>query len=90
MTNRERIIGKIEELEKALQELKIELIEEGKSYNKREINVRDEVTILNPRKGQKNQGTVCKYSKVTGFVTIQTDKGKVVRTRGNVALKQNE
>ena len=94
MTKRAQIIGKINELEKALQELRIEILEEDtnehKKKNKEELRVGDEVTILNPKRGQRSHGTICKYNKVTGYVTVQTESGKIVRSRSNIQAKENE
>lgn len=84
------IIQKIEELEKQLKDLKLELRKEtdpSKATKDTAIKVGDEVSILNPRSGQDREGVVTKVNSLTKYVSVRTTKGIVVRTRKNVTRK---
>ena len=88
MDRNARIIQKIEDLEKQLRDLKLKLKKEtepSKSTKDRTIKIGDEVRILNPRAGQDRKGVVTKINSLTKYVSVQTTKGTVVRTRKNVA-----
>ena len=91
MKRTEGIITKIEELEIQLQQRRIELEVLNKDTNHQEVekdlNLGDEVVILNPKSGQERFGTVIKYNHNTGYVTIKTKKGKVIRKKDNVIRK---
>ena len=92
MDRNTRIIQKIEALEKQLKDLKIELKKETDppkaTYTKdTDIKAGDEVSILNPRPGQDKEGVVTKINSLTKYVSVRTTKGTLVRTRKNVARK---
>ena len=91
MKRTESIITKIEELEVQLQQLRIELEVLNKDTNhqevKEDLKLGNEVVILNPKLGQERFGTVNKYNHNTGYVTIKTRKGKVIRKKDNVLRK---
>jgi hypothetical protein len=90
MDRNARIVKKIEDLEEQLRDLKLELQRESeppKSTKERTIEIGDEVRILNPRAGQDKKGVVIKINSLTKYVSIRTTKGTVVRTKKNVAHK---
>jgi hypothetical protein len=75
------IIKKIEDLEKQLNDLKLELRKETdppKATKDTAIKVGDEVRILNPLSGQDREGVVTKINSLTKYSLIQTTKGTVV------------
>ena len=78
-----KVLKKIEELEKQLAELKIELT---KSVEKEvdKLTVGDPVNILNPGRGQENYGTITKVNYKTGRATVSTTKEKVSRAFKNL------
>ena len=91
MRNNSEIIRKIEELEKQLNELKLEL-SEGES-EPRPIEVGDKVRILNPRAGQGSKGTVTKVNWPANRVVVEAKntsgiKQKVVRAIQNVQREE--
>ena len=94
MDRNARLIKRIEEIEEQLRGLKLELeieVEPAKKPTKdRAIKVGDEVKILNPRSGQDKEGVVTRINSLTKYVSIQTTKGIVVRTRKNVTHKDGE
>ena len=91
MQNNSEIIRKIEELEKQLNKLKLELIEsEGQTSP---IQIGDRVIILNPRVGQGSKGTVTRINRFTNRVTVEAKsttglKQKVVRAIQNVKKEE--
>jgi hypothetical protein len=89
MDRNERVIKRIEEIEEQLRSLKLELKKEAKETPAKDktIEVGDEVRILNPRSGQDRTGVVTRINSLTKYVSIQTKKGIVVRTRKNVERK---
>ena len=86
------IIKKIEDIERQLRQLRIEL---GKrKLFKKEVpcEVGEEVIILNPKIGQGKEGKLIKVNPTTKYVTVETvnSKGKrekVVRSSGNIQRK---
>ena len=90
------IINKIEEIERQLRELRIEL-GQRRSGTRRTgpFEIGEEVEILNPIGGQAKSGKLIKVNPITRFVTIDTTntltkrKEKVVRSFGKIARKQN-
>ena len=85
MPTKEDLLHRINEIEDQLETLKLEVQEldetgeERPSSTKSFFKIGDRVKILNPRFGQGNQGVVCKSNAETGWVTVQTTKGKVRR-----------
>ena len=93
MPTKDEIIKRIIDIEKQLQELKIDLesYEEEERSNKKEtkpkawfLQAGEEVEILNPRFGQERTGIVSKANQQTGLVLIRTTKGIVQRQHHNV------
>ncbi len=93
--NNTDIINKIEEIEKQLRELRIELGQRRSGRRTGPFEIGEEVEILNPRGGQAKSGKLIKVNPITRFVTIDTTntltkrKEKVVRSFGKIARKQN-
>ncbi len=85
MTSR-KVLKKIEELEKQLADLKIELSKSEVQKSDR-LDVGDEVCILNPGRGQERHGKVSKVNYKTGRATVTTVKGKVSRAFKNLERK---
>lgn len=96
MDEKEKILQRIEEIEVELRKLKLDLNTNYKTVEKKTNDTRtvqegDLVLILNPRRGQKNKGTVVKIGADTNYVTVNTSKGKVVRHISNVRpIKKEE
>lgn len=89
--NSDEILTKIARIEKELSELKIgltrrEIDSRTTGHQLEELKVGDRVKILNPRKGQRDQGTISRIGKETNYVTVDTKTGKVVRHRSNVSI----
>ena len=82
MTSR-KVLKKIEELEKQLADLKIELTKSEVQKTSR-LDIGDEVSILNPGKGQEKHGKISKVNYRTGRATVTTVKGKVSRVFKNL------
>ena len=90
------IINKIEEIERQLRKLRIEL-GQRRSGTRRTgpFEIGEEVEILNPRGGQAKSGKLIKVNPITRFVRIDTTntltkrKETVVRSFGKIARKQN-
>ena len=88
MSKNENIIKRIEEIEKQLKELKLELTEPSEKEQKTgRIEVGDIVEIVNPNKSQEKEGTVVKTNYLTNRATVQTNKGNVVRKFTNLKRK---
>ena len=83
MPTKDDLIQRINEIEEQLRSLKIELqdLHEHEEGNRNQqqsfFQIGDRVKIVNPRFGQESQGTVCKANAETGWVTVQTTKGKI-------------
>ena len=88
MTSR-RVLVKIEELEKQLAELKLEL-KKTEPRKPDKLTVGDRVNILNPSRGQVRTGIVCKVNHITGRATVETAKGKVSRALKNLEIRERE
>ena len=82
MTSR-KVLKKIEELEKQLADLKIELTKSEVQKTSR-LDIGDEVNILNPGKGQERHGKISKVNYRTSRATVTTVKGKVSRVFKNL------
>jgi len=88
MSKNERIIKKIEEIERQLQELKLELTESGEKEKKiGRLEVGDKVDIVNP-KSQGKEGLVIKTNYITSRATVKTVKGNVIRKFTNLKKKE--
>ena len=85
MTSR-KVIKKIEELEKQLADLKIELTQDKAKKSDR-LTVGDEVNVLNPGRGQESHGKISKVNYKTGRATVSTAKGKISRAFKNLERK---
>ena len=89
MSKNERIIKKIEEIERQLQELKLELTESGGKEKKiGRLEVGDKVDIVNPNKSQGKEGLVIKTNYITSRATVKTVKGNVIRKFTNLKKKE--
>ena len=90
------IINKIEQIERQLRELRIELGQRRSGTRTGPYKIGEEVEILNPRGGQAKSGKLLKVNQITRFVTIDTintltkRKEKVVRSIGNIRRKNTE
>ena len=85
MTSR-KVLKKIEELEKQLADLKLELTKpKTKKSNRLVVGV--EVDVLNPNRGQENSGTITKINYGTERATVDTAKGKISRAFKNLKRK---
>jgi transcription elongation GreA/GreB family factor len=84
------IQARITKIEQELRELKLDLSrrdeEKDRTENTGNLEIGSRVRILNPKKGQKTQGTIVRIGKETGYITIETKKGKVVRHKSNVTV----
>jgi len=82
-----KVLEKIEELEKQLADLKLELSKpKTKKYDR--LAVGEEVDILNPNwAGQENSGMVSRVNYVTRRATVDTRNGKVSRALKNLKRK---
>ena len=92
MRNRAEILETIKELEKQLNELKLELTTESTSETS-PIEVGDRVVILNPRPGQGSKGVVSKIHWKSGRVTVEAKgtaglKQKIVRALHNIRKEE--
>ena len=88
MSRNKNIIKKIEEIEKQLKELKLELTESGKKKKKTgRLEVGDTVEIVNPNKSQEKEGIVTKTNYLTSRATVKTEKGNVIRKFTNLKKK---
>ena len=82
MKTDEEILQQILEIEQLTRKLKIDLEERSSKQQTGKLQIGDKVKILNPKKGQEKTGTV---SKIGAFrVTIDTQKGKVIRAVHNL------
>ncbi len=76
------ILQQILEIEQLTRKLRIDLEERSSQQRTGKLQIGDKVKILNPKKGQEKTGTV---SKIGAFrVTIDTQKGKVIRAVHNL------
>ncbi len=82
MKTDEEILQQILEIEQLTRKLRIDLEERSSQQRTGKLQIGDKVKILNPKKGQEKTGTV---SKIGAFrVTIDTQKGKVIRAVHNL------
>ena len=93
--DRSNIIKKIEDIERQLRELKIELGQQKPIKITGPYETGEEVVILNPKTGQGKSGKLIKINPITRYVTIDTTnsqgkKEKVVRSFGKIKRKQPE
>ena len=96
--NKTRLISQVEQIERLLKDLKLELTAlDGNQAvfqtEKDRLQVGDGVTILNPRLGQPSRGTLVKVNTTTnrGTVLTRTQTGrevKIVRHTKNLVLSQ--
>ena len=95
------LINKIENIEKQLRELRIELgarmptVPQRPTVKTGPYEIGEEVVILNPKAGQGTSGKLRKVNLLTRFVTIDTldsrgRKEKTVRSFGKIRRKINE
>ena len=82
MKSDDAIIKQIEEIEKLTRNLRIDLEERSSWQPTGKLTIGDRVKILNPKKGQEKTGTVSKIGALR--VTIDTQKGKVIRAVHNL------
>ena len=82
MTSR-KVLKKIEELEKQLADLKLELTH-SKIKKTDRLDIGDQVNVLNPGKDQESHGKVTKVNYKTGRATVSTAKGKISRAFKNL------
>ena len=85
-TTTDQLLKKIEELEKQLADLKLELTQ-AKPKKSDRLSVGEEVNVLNPGRGQESQGTISKVNYKTGRATVSTTKGKISRVFKNLERK---
>ena len=67
------IIKQIEDIERLLIDLRIDLEERSEQ---RKLKVGDKVNIVNPKQGQESEGTVTKISPLK--ITVVTEKGNSI------------
>ena len=91
-SRKEDLLQRISDIEEQLQSLKLEVQEledQGQESpsprSKKFYEVGDHVRITNPRFGQDSEGVVCKANFESGWVTVQTTKGKVRRQYFNLS-----
>ena len=90
MPTKDDLIQRINKIEEQLRSLKLELQDlhkhEEDNWNQQQsfFKIGDRVKIVNPRFGQESQGIVCKANTETGWVTVQTTKGKIRRQFFNI------
>ena len=84
--DKKKVLEYINEIETQLKALKLE-IEKPPKKGPVKLAIGDEVTILNPGKGQDNTGTIGKINGVTGRATVNTKRGKVSRASKNLKKK---
>ena len=90
MTDNKALIDKIEELERQLNDLKIELKHQTRNAKKSDrLEVGIEVYILNPGTNQGTSGIITKINHQTGRATVKTQKGKVSRILRNLKAKKS-
>ena len=92
MKRKSELLKRISEIEQQLRDLKLEVqnFEEDtqeRTSTKRFFEIGDSVIIINPRFGQGSEGIVTKANPNTGWITVQTDRGKVRRQHFNLALR---
>ena len=93
MTNNLEILKTIQELEKQLNKLKLELTENESKRKPSPIEIGDKVIILNPRVGQGSRGTVIRLNRYTNRATVEAkgtagQKQKIVRAIHNVRKEE--
>ena len=89
MSDNKALIKKIEDLEKQLSELKIELKYPTRNVKKSEkLKVGTEVDILNPKINQGSSGIVTKVNYGTERATVDTKTGKFSRIFRNLRKKR--
>ena len=89
------LINKIEDIERQLRELRIELGNQTPRVQTGPYETGEEVVILNPKSGQGKGGSLIKVNQITRYVTIDTvnSKGKrekVVRSFAKIKRKTSE
>ena len=89
------IISKIEDIERQLRELRIELGKKKPIKRTGPYEIGEEVTILNPKGGQGKSGTLIKVNQITRYVTIDAinstgRREKIVRSFGKITRKNTE
>ena len=89
------IINKIEQIERQLRELRIELGRQNPIRKTGPYEIGEEVEILNPKAGQGKGGKLIKVNQITRYVTIDSTntkgkKEKVVRSFGKIKRKNAE
>ena len=95
MPTKDDLIQRINEIEEQLRSLKIELQdlyeheEDNQNQQQSFFKIGDRVKILNPRFSQENQGIVCKANAETGWVMVQTTKGKIRRQFFNIVPQRD-
>ena len=83
MTTDKDIIKQIEDIERLLSDLRIDLEERSEQ---RKLKVGDKVSIVNPKEGQESEGTVAKISPFR--VTVVTQQGNsILRASKNLQRK---
>ena len=85
-TKNQRIIRKIEDLEKQLRDLKLELRQEDPEP---ELEIGDEVNILNPKRGQPNVGIIHKLHPRTNRATVVSQLTNPRRQVKTIQLTKN-
>ena len=89
--NNQALIKKIEDLEKELENLKIELKYPTRNVKKsKRLIVGDTVDILNPGRNQDRSGVITKVNYSTGRATVETNTGKVSRIFRNLRKRKQE
>ena len=89
------IINKIEDIERQLRELRIELGKQKPIKRTGPYEIGEEVVILNPKVGQGKSGKLIKVNQITRYVTIDTinstgKREKVVRSFGKITRNNTE
>jgi len=93
ITKNKQLLETIEDLERQLQELKLDLSSNDREPNYTDpLEVGEEVVILNPKKGQESNGVLDKIHRRTKRATIITTnerggKEKIVRLLVNIRRK---
>ena len=94
--SKEDLIKRIAEIEDQLRALRFEVEDWEHQENQQQESeasprnfyvIGDRVTINNPRFGQDKEGVVTKANQDTGWVMVQTSKGKVRRQYFNLSRK---
>ena len=95
---KEDLIKRIAEIEDQLRTLRFEVEDwnhqeqqeqDAQVAARRFFEIGDKVRIKNPRFGQDDTGTVIKANAETGWVSVQTSKGRVRRQHFNLILLRN-